>query len=616
MQSQVITSPEWVLVEKRYEASCANKDTYMKKVKKLNDYYKGNQWTSNPKRSWQSQPVCNFTANAVQTKVAALVQQVPGTIIDPRSPENKPAADALKRIIQYVQDANDMPLLLDKFEFYRTLFGTGVWQVAWNPTLLNGLGEIEYRIIDLFDFFPDPTAHDIDECEWVIVRTKRSPRYIKERYKVDVAKDIPIGGEENPYNNQPDAETNKEERVTVYQMVSRGDNGWDITTVAGGKTLRQEPNALRRLPYVVGCFEQLPKSFWGCGQVELFLGDQDIINQTTQIMVDGARVASNMQKEVDRTLLTEEMTLNDFDNTSGRIYFKNGQGDLITPVKTGSIPAFIRELRANTIEEYRQHTSSSDVARGESPSGRPTGRLIETLAGIGDRLNQRVLNSQYAWLKNINEITIELAYDYYDTTRTFMVLGAQGKPEYFDFNSLSYVVRDENGEPMTDGGGRLVFPEMYVRIIPGSGLPNGGRWRVERAVTAKERSALPRRKFLEELGYDDAQELVDELKAEEEEERQKNIQMQVYQNQLGTQAKQQMEPQAPTQGAVPEEEGGSTAPSGVDAVVEKLNALQPEELQMLFTLPQEQLVQELQELSDTPLTEQDIAALLQIVQAQ
>jgi hypothetical protein len=605
------TQSKWDVINQRYELSKSRRSKFESEWKQSNSYRRGDQWSGAKSFSWQERPVVNYIADAIATRTAALVEEVPAIVAEPRDPAQDVLAQTLTKVVQYVFDVNDMPRLLDRAEDNRVEGGTWIMQVAYDPLMLNGLGDIRVSVIDCVNFYPDPNAYDLDECEWVIVAVPKPIRYIEERYGKKVPADKVIAEDTDIYNNQDSDALEQGDRVLLLQMLEKTEGGYKVTTAANGVILREEDDFLRRLPYVMCRFETLRKCFWGRGLVIPYIGLQDTINKISGMILDNAKLTANQQKEVDVNKLTETANKNMFNNTPGFVYFMNGT-DAIKPVPTQSVPGYVREILDRATNDLMRLTGTTDVMRGESPAGRPTGALVEKLQFMGDRRNRRLLKAQWAAFKEIGEMIVELAFEHYHQTRPFKVTDpATGQPVYFDFNAADYLQLGEDGKPIRNTEGRLVTPEMDIRVIAGNSLPDSPEFKYQQAQKDWELKAIDREEYLKKAGYANYKEIVARIKADEDEERMKSVQMQVYQNQLSIQMKQQSEGAAPAT-----EEGGSPAPSGVDAVADKLNALTPEELAAFAQLPPEQQMQEIQGLADTPLSQQEAAALMQALQPQ
>jgi hypothetical protein len=605
------TQSKWDVINQRYELSKSRRSKFESAWKKVNQYRRGDQWSAAKAFSWQEQPVINYITYLITGRAAALIEEVPALVAEPRNPSDDLLAQTLSKVIQYVFDINDMPRLLQKAEVDRVEGGTWLMQVAYDPLMLNGLGDIRVSVIDCANFYPDPDAYTLDDCEWVIVAVPKPIRYIEERYGKKVPADKVIAEDTDIYNNQDSNALEQGDRVLLLQMLEKTQGGYKVTTAANGVILREEDDFLRRLPYVMCRFEELRKCFWGRGLAEPLLPLQDTINKISGMILDNAKLTANQQKEVDVNKLTETANKNMFNNTPGYVYFMNGT-DAIRPVPTQSVPGYVREILDRSTETLMLLSNMTEVMRGQSPSGRPSGSLVEQLQYTGDRPSRALLKEQWAAFKEIGEMIVELAFEHYHQTRPFKVTDpATGQPVYFDFNAADYLQLGEDGKPIRNTEGRLVTPEMDIRVIAGNSLPDSPEFKYQQAQKDWELKAIDREEYLKKAGYANYKEIVARIKADEDEQRMKSVQMQVYQNQLSVQVKQQSEGAAPAT-----EEGGSPATSGGDGVADKLNALTPEELAAFSQLTPEQQMQEIQGLADTPLSQEEAAALMQALQPQ
>jgi hypothetical protein len=587
----------WSSVQSRYESARSAKQPFETEWKKNNRYRKGDQWDASVK-GYREKPVTNYVNEAISTRVASLVEEIPSVIIEARGQEQEQMAADLTQWVRYCLETNDLPMLLDQWEDNRVEGGTAIWRIRYDPKM-NGTGGIRVEVIDAANLFPDPAATKLSDCAWVILAVPRTVDYVYEQYGVNVEPDDNVSDDTEIYNNQPGDTGNSGKRVMVLEMLERQRGGkWKLVTAANNRILRTKDGFLNRLPYVAGHFERLRKCFWGRGLVTPYLTTQDRINKLDAVFLDNARMTANLQKAVRIDLLPQDFDYRNFTNEPGLVVPQLGEGEVVRPIRTQGVPGYIRDMRSTAVDEWQRLTGANDIQRGENPTGRPTGALVDRLLAAGDRKNRRLKLGQHAAFKEMAEIIVELGLAHCRYPQTLKVSNAStGQPDYFPVDLSKYA---EDG-----------VSEVDVRILPGPGLPDSGAYRAQIALDLADRKMIDQLTVLRRFGFPDAEEIVQRMKADADEERMKSVQMQVYQNQLGIQMKQQSEGAAPTT-----EEGGSPAPSGVDTVADKLNALSPEELAAFSQLTPEQQMQEIQGLADTPLSQQEAAALIQALQPQ
>src|SRR5215831_723948 len=53
-------------------------------------------------------------------------------------------------------------------------------------------GDVHVEVVSPFEVYPDPIAKELEDCEWLIQTTVKSPEYVKQRYGMDVDPDTDV----------------------------------------------------------------------------------------------------------------------------------------------------------------------------------------------------------------------------------------------------------------------------------------------------------------------------------------------------------------------------------------------------------------------------------------
>jgi hypothetical protein len=272
----------------------------------------------------------------------------------PEAPEISPVKDAsrnMERLIHDQIDESNGSTELRNAMFEATLFGTGIVKGPFNfnkvlhrwtktedgrdydPSFVR-VPRIEF--VSVWDFFPDPNATSIEECEYVVHRHKLNksqlralrrmpyfnedairnclmmgPNYTEQDYEYELKDDQRMSDmgasrfEVLEYWGLMDVEYAKEIGMDIPDDVDSLDelqiNAW----VCNGFVLRAVVNPFTpyRIPYNAFPYERNPYSFFGIGVAENMNDSQQIMNGHARMAIDNLALSGSLVFDVDETML-------------------------------------------------------------------------------------------------------------------------------------------------------------------------------------------------------------------------------------------------------------------------------------------------------------------------
>ena len=277
-----------------------------------------------------------------------------GFVPIPQIPELSPAQRAARRMEKLIHDqieeSNGSSEIRNAL-LESALLGTGVIKgpFNFNKTLnrwTNEEGERQYKplevrvprieFVSLWDFFPDPSATNIDECEYIIHRHKMNrsqfralknlpyfdkdaireclmmgPNYEEKYYENQLRDSEHTEGAENTnyevleYWGVMDAQSAREAGIELGDDVDELDelqiNAW----ITGNKVLRVviNPFTPHRLPYHAFPYERNPYNFFGIGIAENMDDSQQIMNGHARMAIDNLALSGSLVFDVDESAL-------------------------------------------------------------------------------------------------------------------------------------------------------------------------------------------------------------------------------------------------------------------------------------------------------------------------
>ena len=275
---------------------------------------------------------------------------------DPQVPEISPAKKAarnMERLIHDQIDESNGSSELRNAIFESCLFGTGIIKgpFNYNKTLhrwenSEEKGDREYNplfvrvprieFVSIWDFFPDPNATSLEECEYVLHRHKLNksqlrglrklpyfnediirevidlgPNYSERDYEYELKDDQRSHDhgsgqfEVLEYWGIMDAEYAREVGMDLSDDIDNLDEVQINAWVCNGKVLRAvvNPFAPTRIPYHSFPYERNPYSFFGIGVAENMNDSQQIMNGHARMAIDNLALSGSLVFEVDETML-------------------------------------------------------------------------------------------------------------------------------------------------------------------------------------------------------------------------------------------------------------------------------------------------------------------------
>ena len=278
-----------------------------------------------------------------------------GLSADPQKPEISPAQKAARRMEKLIHDQIDESNGSSELRsalLEASLLGTGIIKgpFNFNKTLNNWTKEtdgervyspISVRVpriefVSCWDFYPDPGATNIDECEYVVHRHRMNtsqlralknmpyfdkeaireaiqngPNYIERTFETQLKEDTTTNEE---YSNSfevleywgiMDAQYAKEVGIELEEDIDDLDEVQINAWICGDKLLRAVINPFTpyRLPYHAFPYERNPYNFFGVGVAENMNDSQQIMNGHARMAIDNLALSGSLVFDIDESAL-------------------------------------------------------------------------------------------------------------------------------------------------------------------------------------------------------------------------------------------------------------------------------------------------------------------------
>ena len=306
------------------------------------------------------------------------------------------------------------------------------------------------EFVSIFDFYPDPYATSIKDCQGVFQRHTLTRQQLRDlhrdnpRFSQDVIETLISTYETGNHTLleheierrrlagiDTDPESGRFE-VLEYWGVIDGDmleqagvqmenptmEHYAQVWVCEGRVLmaRLNPyNSVQQIPYQAVPFERVPHRFWGVGIARMMRDSQETLNAAVRMYIDNSALASTPQVEVNLDLLTEGEDPTDL--APWKTWLRSG-GDPSQPLLRFYQPNAVGQGLATLIDMMRrfadEETSLPSYTHGQQSQG-----LNKTAAGMSMLFSaaNTVLKSV---VKNIDDfLTSPLLTSYYNFIMQF-----------------------------------------------------------------------------------------------------------------------------------------------------------------------------------------------------
>jgi len=441
-------------------------------------------------------------AGSTFSLVEPLDKQTADSLIDgpsanPQVPEMKPAQKAARRMEKLIHDqieeSNGASEIRNSL-FEAALFGTGIVKgpFNFNKTLNRWTEEdgervynpIEVRVpriefVSIWDFFPDPNATNINECEFVIHRHKLNrsqfrslsklpyfkkdqireclemgPNYVEKDYEAELKDDNNVHENSSAkyevleYWGIMDAEYAREVGMELDDSVDDLDelqiNAW----ISNGKVLRAvvNPFAPHRIPYHAFSYEKNPYSFFGIGVAENMDDSQKIMNGHARMAIDNLALSGSLVFDVDETALVGGQTMEIY---PGKV-FRRQAGMPGTAINGLKFPNTSTE-NMMMFDKFRQLADEQTGIPSYSHGQTGVQSMTRTASGMSMLLGAASLNVKTV-IKNLDDFLLKpLGEAYFQWNMQFLEskLGVEGDLEVKATGTASLMQKEVRSQRLT-----------------------------------------------------------------------------------------------------------------------------------------------------------------------
>jgi len=441
---------------------------------------------------WQSNVWVPYSFSTVETLAPRMVARRPQIDVMPREAADEEYAEIQSKLIDFEWEAMNADDIMEDAVKSQLMYGTAIIKVFWKTetaevvkkepvdetfpeeeveeTTFDGP---EIELIDLYDFFWDPRAIDIESSRWVAHRMYRGLDHLKELQKQGVYKNISllenaaiVSDDDQKAQRRgvlgvavPDSLEANEEGKQMIELIEYWENDRVVTVANRSIVVRDEPNPYRhgKKPFVRIVDQSVPHEFLGIGELEPIETLQYELNDRRNQRMDNITLALNRMWKVKNGANVDEDEL--VSDAGGVVHTDdiNGVEPLIMPDVTGS--SYNEETLIKG--DIQQTTGVSDFTRGVGSDAlaNDTATGISLIQEAGNaRFRLKIRNLEYG-IEEIGRMMVSLNEQFLTEEKVIRIMGDEG----FEWTTIKPDDLRGNFDVMVQSGSTLPSNEAVER---------------------------------------------------------------------------------------------------------------------------------------------------------
>ena len=401
---------------------------------------------------YASEGSSSWIFNSIVNKHADIVDAIPECTCLPREQRDEECAEMLSKIIPVIVSRAGFEQVYSENAWDKLKHGTAVYGVFWNPALEGGLGDVDIRQIKLSDIFWESGVSDIQDSSALYIVSSAEPaeleaRYPAFRYDENREADSAVAGILG-YSSM-------DGRCTVVdyyykQYLPGGRTVLHLCKFCGDTILyasELDENCSGGwyshglYPVVFDKLYPCESGVCGFGLIAIAAKAQAYINRIDENMLKYSDWASRVRFWAKRSLGVNEKEFLDLSRPIVEV-----EGDIdaekLRQIEILPLDSSIIDSKRLKIDELKEITGARDVSQGGITGGVTAARAITILREAGAKASRDGIEESYRAFIKIISLVIELVAQFYTSSRTFRIVGADMKREYLGFSGKSLRERD------------------------------------------------------------------------------------------------------------------------------------------------------------------------------
>jgi hypothetical protein len=450
------------------------KENLENKIIENEEWWKLRHWDYLDTKKQDIEPTSAWLFNSLANKHADAMDNFPAPNILPREEGDKPQAKMLSSIIPVVHQQNDFESVYDDVWWYKLKHGCGVYEVCWDSSKLNGLGDITIKKADLLNLFWEPGKRDIQESANFFHVALENNKTLESAYPQLKEKLSTPSVTVAQYVHEDNVPTDdKSVVVDWYYKVKRGSKTIlhyckyvnDVVLFSTENDPKTYPNGWYDhglYPFVFDRLFPLEDTPCGFGFIDVCRSPQKYIDLLGRAITQNAMANATPRyfTHADNNGINETEYLDltkPFIHVAGSLDETN-----IRQANAASLGSIYVEYHNNKIEELKETSGNRDVSNGGTTSGITAASAIAAMQEAGSKLSRDMIKASYRSFTKIVMLEIELVRQFYKEERSFRIIGEKGAMEFVKFSGNKIAMQNQGNAFGEDQGFRLPIFDVEV----------------------------------------------------------------------------------------------------------------------------------------------------------
>ena len=382
--------------------------------------------------------------NVIVSKHADAMENYPEPIILPREPGDRQQADTLSKVLPVILERNRFEQVYSDNWWQKLKTGTAVYQVGWDGSKLNGLGDISIKRADLLSVFWAPGVTDIQDSPYFFHCEMRDNKELETEFPQLKGKLRGSRTVLKKYQTDDPVDTSEKSLVVdVYYKVR--ENGREVLhycQYVGDEILASTENEGRgglyahgKYPFVFDALWPIEGSPCGYGYVDLCKNSQTQIDMMDTAITKNTMVGATPRyfQRVDGGI--NEAEFNDLQKAIVHVSGGSLDENVLRIIDWKPLGGAYVNVYNNKIAELRETSGNTETASGVAPSGVTAASAIAALQEASGKTSRDSTQASYRTFSELIEMCVELVRQFYDLPRTFRIIGQHGEEQFTELSN-------------------------------------------------------------------------------------------------------------------------------------------------------------------------------------
>lgn len=394
--------------------------------------------------------------STINNSVADQMTNLPEAKLLPETPELDQMAMDLQDMIHYIcYTLNDYQAIHRRRAEDLYVTGTSIMQVAWDPDMADGNGDIALIRWPMESFLWDPTAENVQDARAVIKISWHPMSWYWAHYPDEapyVAADEGTHNEVGMPSSQKGLNGSDEDRAMMleywYREYDRQKRRYTINVAycAGGAMLEHHEDVYGHglYPFIVDVHSTVEGSMAGEGLVQELVPMQRYINRYAKYIDVNLRMSAKGRMLVRKNSGIDRNALADWSQDMI-------EGDSIVAgedwawMQHAPLNGMISQQMLQMQSDMKQDSGMNQFSRGETTGGVVSGKAVAALQQAGGKVTGMRTDTLNIGFKRMTEQILWLISEFYDEDRMLYITGRDGSSRQIVIKPDVYFDRKDNG---------------------------------------------------------------------------------------------------------------------------------------------------------------------------